>query len=107
MIYKKYKKGQTSIEYIVLVTIVLGALLGISLYFKRGLQGRWKAVVDDVGDQYDPRVATSATLYRLFLNSDTRISTVNGVNGFWTTRADSSNSVETRTGQLEVGSTAW
>ncbi len=99
-----YRKGQTTFEYLVLVTIVLGALLGISLYFKRGLQGRWKAVIDDVGDQYDPRTADSTSVYRLLLNSETKITTVPVVNGFWTMRSDSTNSVESRTSNLEVGS---
>ncbi|MBI3617387.1 MAG: class III signal peptide-containing protein, partial [Candidatus Omnitrophica bacterium] len=32
----RYRKGQTALEYIVLLIIVMGALLGISNYFKRG-----------------------------------------------------------------------
>lgn len=45
-------KGQSTLEYAVLVIIVIGALLSIQVYIKRGLQGRLRSAADDIGDQY-------------------------------------------------------
>ncbi len=45
-------KGQSTLEYAVLVIIVIGALLSIQIYIKRGIQGRMRSAADDIGDQY-------------------------------------------------------
>lgn len=47
-------KGQSTLEYAVLVIIVIGALLSIQVYIKRGVQGRLKSAADDIGDQFSP-----------------------------------------------------
>lgn len=47
-------KGQSTLEYAVLVIIVIGALLSIQVYIKRGVQGRLKSSADDIGDQFSP-----------------------------------------------------
>jgi len=46
------KKAQSSLEYAILIIIVLGALLSIQVYIKRGIQGRLKSATDDIGEQY-------------------------------------------------------
>jgi hypothetical protein len=51
---KKKSKGQSTLEYAVLIIIVIGALLSIQVYIKRGVQGRLKSATDDIGDQYSP-----------------------------------------------------
>ena len=51
---KKGRKGQSTVEYIVLIIIVIGALLTIQVYVKRGIQGRMKTSSDDIGDQFSP-----------------------------------------------------
>jgi hypothetical protein len=45
-------KGQSTLEYAVLIIIVIGALLSIQVYIKRGIQGRLKSASDDIGDQF-------------------------------------------------------
>lgn len=47
-------KGQSTLEYAVLIIIIIGALLSIQVYIKRGVQGRMKSAADDIGDQYSP-----------------------------------------------------
>jgi uncharacterized protein (UPF0333 family) len=49
---KKRKKGQSTLEYAILVIIIIGALLSIQVYIKRGVQGRLKSAADDIGDQF-------------------------------------------------------
>jgi hypothetical protein len=48
------KKGQSTLEYAVLIIIIIGALLSIQVYIKRGVQGRLKSATDDIGDQFSP-----------------------------------------------------
>ena len=47
-------KGQSSVEYAVLIIVIIGALLAIQVYIKRGIKGRLKSATDDIGDQYSP-----------------------------------------------------
>lgn len=98
---RKLNKGQTALEYIVLIIIVIGALLSIQHYFKRGLQGRWKAAVDDMGDQYDPRVADSSVRHTLVQSTNTSIIALNQVGGYWTQRTDESISTERKQGTVK------
>ncbi len=99
------KRGQTLLEYAVLLIIVMGALLAISNYFKRGLQGRWKSAVDDLGDQYDPRTAASSVEHILVSTTQTEIATAgNAETGFWTTRTDTATSAEQKIGNIQIGS---
>ena len=45
-------KGQSTLEYAILIIIIIGALLSIQVYIKRGVQGRLKQATDDVGEQF-------------------------------------------------------
>ena len=100
------KKGQTSIEYAVVLIIVIGVFLSMQSYVKRAFQGRWKAAVDDLGDQYDANAFTSHMHYTLNTESTSTLSVVfdpqAGVNGYSTYRNDTSFSVEQRTGSSNV-----
>ena len=51
---KMRNKGQSTLEYAVLIIIIIGALLSIQVYIKRGIQGRLKSATDDIGDQFSP-----------------------------------------------------
>jgi len=50
----KIKKAQSTLEYALLVGLVVGALLSMQNYMKRGLQGKFQAIGDQFGDQYSP-----------------------------------------------------
>ena len=50
--YLNQKRGQSTLEYAVLIIVIVGALLTIQVYIKRGVQGRLKSAADDIGDQY-------------------------------------------------------
>lgn len=49
------KKAQTTAEYAILIALVIGAVVAMQVYVRRGLQGRVRDVVDDitVGGQVD------------------------------------------------------
>ena len=67
--YLNQKRGQSTLEYAVLVVIVIGALLSIQFYLKRGVQGRLKQASDDIGDQYS--AGNTNVLKRTVTNSVT------------------------------------
>ena len=93
----KGNKGQSSVEYATIIIVVIGALLTMQNYAKRGLQGRLKQTVDQMGEQYDPRVGDSNIRHTLTISTDTSIVTTNVATGtgFWTTRTDVTDSTTT------------
>jgi hypothetical protein len=50
--YLNQRRGQSTLEYAVLIVVIIGALLTLQVYIKRGVQGRLKSAADDIGDQY-------------------------------------------------------
>lgn len=46
-------KGQSILEYAMIVAVVVAALLAIQIYMKRGVQGKLRSSVDDIGAQFD------------------------------------------------------
>ncbi len=50
----KNKRGQSTLEYAVLIIVIIGALISIQVYIKRGVQGRLKDSSDQIGDQFSP-----------------------------------------------------
>ena len=100
----KNKKAQSVLEYAMILVIVMGAFIAIGNYMKRGIQGRWRAVTDDLGDQYDPRVADSMVEYKQVINALTSIQSIPTATGAITHREDYSTVVETKNGYISVGS---
>ena len=101
-------KAQSTVEYAILIIIILGVFIAMQQYIKRGFQGRWKTTMDDFGEQYDPRLVNSEITYTLLSNSDTVVKAVQGqgntgLDGFFTDRTDQSHSVETKQGFVAVG----
>ena len=97
------RNAQSLVEYVTIITILLGAFLAVSNYFKRGVQGRWKDAVDQLGDQYDPRTAETDITYRVNSLTSTTIYTEKTSDGYWTNRQDIVDSIETKTGYTNVG----
>lgn len=100
---RRMNKGQSAIEYSTLLIVIMGALLASSNYFKRGIQGRWKSSVDELGDQYDPRTSNTSVLHTLLSNTETSLFSIDTPLGLQTTRIDSTNSLDLRRGSIAVG----
>ena len=96
-------KAQSTIEFVLLMIIILAAFLTMQSYIKRGLQGRWKGAVDELGDQYDPRLMNSLITDSYAANSITQVRVIQSRAGSTTNRSDQSNSIEKRTGISTVG----
>ena len=100
---KIQRKGQTVLEYVVLITIVMGALLATGNYVKRSIQGRWKESIDTLGDQYDPRFTNSAMRHTVSTNTQTKITVTPTAGGQYTKRQDFTNSVDQKSGVVHIG----
>lgn len=48
------KRGQSTLEYAVLVVVIIGALIAMQVYVKRGVQGRLRESTDQIGEQFSP-----------------------------------------------------
>lgn len=96
------KKGQSAVEYTLLIIIIIAVFVATSLYIKRGIQGRWREAVDSIGEQYDPTAMGTDLTHTLVSSANTFIETVPGSGGYWTMRTDTSNSVETRSGEKTI-----
>lgn len=101
---KTKREAQSTLEYSLLIIVVLAAILAIGNYFKRGVQGRWKATIDGMGDQYDPRFADSSITSILSSNTTTNVYIIPSGDGFFTKRRDTAKSIETKTGSTIIAS---
>jgi hypothetical protein len=97
------KNGQSVLEFTVLLLIVIGVFIAMNLYVKRGIQGRWKATLDDFGEQYDPALTNSNIVYTTNGMSATQIQTIKDVGGYWTQRVDNSTTTSATNGLSSVG----
>jgi len=52
------RRAQSTVEYAVLAAVVVGALLVMQIYMKRGFSGKLKEATDRVGEQFTPQTAT-------------------------------------------------
>src|SRR3989338_5895528 len=70
MLHRQKTKGQSLIEYITLIVLILGAFLVFQKYIARGFAGRWKSVGESMGQGriYDPRMTTECIFDSLYTN---------------------------------------
>ncbi len=77
-------KGQSILEYAMIIAVVVGALLAIQIYMKRGLQGRLRESSDQIGEQFDAentqvsRTTTHVGTTKQTVESGTTTSTTTG-----------------------------
>ena len=45
-------KGQSTLEYALIVAVVVGGLIAMQYYMNRGVQGKLRESIDSVGEQY-------------------------------------------------------
>jgi len=52
------RRAQSTLEYALIVAVVVGGLIAMQVYIKRGLQGKLKESADQLGEQYSPGYTT-------------------------------------------------
>lgn len=53
------RKAQSTLEYAVIITVVLAGLLAMQKYINRGIQGKLRSSADNIGEQYSAGNVTS------------------------------------------------
>jgi uncharacterized protein (UPF0333 family) len=53
------RKAQSTLEYAVLIAIIVAAFLTMQIYMKRGVQGKLRSAADQIGDQFDAHKTNS------------------------------------------------
>jgi len=46
-------RAQSTLEYAVIIGVVVTAILAINIYMKRGIQGKLRESTDQIGEQFD------------------------------------------------------
>lgn len=63
------KRGQSTLEYAVLIVVIIAALVAMQVYLKRGVQGRMRESTDQIGEQFSPGYTTSNRVTTTFSES--------------------------------------
>lgn len=53
-------RGQSTLEYGILITVVVGAFLAMAVFMKRGISGKIKDTSNEIGEQYSVGHTTSS-----------------------------------------------
>ncbi len=69
MLRKMKSKGQSTLEYAVLIVVIIAALIAMQVYLKRGVQGRMRESSDQIGDQFSPGYTVSNRVKHTFANT--------------------------------------
>jgi len=61
MFIRLNKRAQSTLEYAVIIAVVVAGLVAMQVYIKRGMQGRLRQASDDIGEQFSPGNTTGTT----------------------------------------------
>lgn len=95
------RKAQSALEYSVLLAIIVGAIVVMQIYIKRGVQGRFREATDDVGEQFDP----GHQVYSYETKSTSTIHETTNTTGVTTQKTEDMNGTETPQQTLRWGQT--
>jgi len=93
------RKGQSTLEYALIIAVVVAGLLLMQHYVRRGFAGRLKTASDDMGEQYDPTAYGGS--FAINQTSNTRQAITNVVSN----TSHISPQISSRTGEETVS--AW
>jgi uncharacterized protein (UPF0333 family) len=58
MNYHLKNRGQSTLEYAVVIAVIVAALVAMQTYIKRGMMGKLKQGADDMGEQFSSHAST-------------------------------------------------
>ncbi len=76
----KLRRAQSTLEYALLLSVVVGGLLTMQNYLKRSVQGRLQASADEIGEQYSPGLTYRHDEMTSTLTKDMTETTTKGFN---------------------------
>lgn len=72
MFIRLNRKGQSTLEYTVIIAVVVAAIIMMNAYVKRAVQGRSREAADSIGEQYSIDTTGTSTTART-ANSSTSV----------------------------------
>ena len=75
MFYRKLK-GQSTLEYVMMIGFIVAALIWVGIYVHRGMQGKLRESADQIGEQYEAGNTTGS--YTIVNNQTQHESTLSG-----------------------------
>ena len=63
------RKAQSTLEYAILIGVIVAGLIGMQVYLKRGWQGKLKESADSMGQQFSPGQTTTNYTTHSYTNS--------------------------------------
>jgi uncharacterized protein (UPF0333 family) len=69
MFIRLKRKGQSTLEYGIVIAVIVAALIAMQTYIKRGVQGRLRQATDDIGEQFSPGHTTGTTTLNSTVNA--------------------------------------
>ena len=94
--FKLKERGQSTLEYVILVGFVVAALIAMGVYMKRGFQGRLRESTDQIGQQFS---AENTTYNYQTTTNVVQTETVSG----GVSSTDITTNLQTKTGTENVG----
>lgn len=91
--------GQSTVEYALLVGIIVAAALAMQVYVKRGTMGKMRDAADQIGEQFEP-LTTTHTYTNAYTSSGRTEHTT--TDGKVVSTIGSAGEVRTKTGSEEV-----
>ncbi len=74
------RTGQSTVEYAVLIVVVIAALLAMSIFMKRGVMGKARESTNQIGEQFAP-FDTKNAYTRTFKSTRNETTKANGEGG--------------------------
>ena len=71
-------KAQSTLEFAILIAVIVAALLAMQVYLKRGYQGKMKESADSIGSQFSPGQTTGNYTTHSFTNSSETVDSLAG-----------------------------
>jgi uncharacterized protein (UPF0333 family) len=91
-------RAQSTLEYAILIGVIVAGLIAMQVYLKRSYQGKLKESADDMGKQFSPGVTT----VRITTNSFTDSQETLNVDGSSTTRINTQNTARDVTENVPI-----
>ncbi|MBU1869558.1 MAG: hypothetical protein KJ818_03720 [Candidatus Omnitrophica bacterium] len=101
-IYLKKRKGQTTLEYAILIGVIVAGLIAMQIYVKRGYMGKMRESADDMGKQFAPGASTYTYTYSSHSQTNETVQ-----DGKTTTKILTSTSNKTGSEQVQDQESDW
>ena|SRR3989338_3280945 len=93
-----HKKGQSTLEYAIVIAVIVAGLIAMQVYIKRGVQGRLKEASNEIGGQFSPGHTTGTYTTNSNASSNETIVPVQNSSGIFVSQTTSnSNQSQDRT----------